>query len=137
MRRVKLGGKMGLSPFIATIVLIVASLAIGGLVFTQFRGLVVAGAKSAYIDVIDYTISSNGRTLTLTVKNTGNERLVIRNVLVEGQRFSISYYPTNVLNPGDAVVIRVTRSTGSFPTVGELNVIIVGDKFSRSFNLPL
>lgn len=105
--------------------------------FTQFRGLVVAGAKSAYIDVIDYTVSSDGKALTLTVKNTGNERLVINNVLVNGQAFTKSYYPTNVLEPGDTVVIRVTRSTGSFLASTELNVIIVGDGFSRSFNLPV
>ena len=126
--------KRAISPLVATLVLIIAALALGGLLFTQFRSLVAAGASTAYVDIIDYAVSSDGSTLTLTIKNVGNRPVTITSIIVNDQQVTASFYPSQKLNPGDIVV---AKASGQFPTSGELTVIIVGDSFSRAFTLPL
>ena len=134
--------RKAVSPLVATLVLIIASLALGGLLFTQFRSLVAAGASTPYIDVIDYSVNSDGSVFTLTIKNTVNEPVNIVKVYVGSAEYSkggnnVVFYPDNnswKLSPGETGVIKMS---GSFPTSGELTVVIVGDKFSRSFTLPL
>ena len=97
-----------------------------------------AGASTAYVDVIDYSVSRDGHTLMLTLKNTGNEPATITKIdlgrygsYTNGSS-DVAFYPGGSnwrLDPGAIGVVKITGDR--FPTSGELTVVIVGDKFSR------
>ncbi len=70
--------RKGISPFLATIILVVITLMIGGLLYTQFRNIIVSQVKNPSMDLTDINVAPNGESIILSIKNDGNVPITSR-----------------------------------------------------------
>jgi len=101
--KLKLGRK-GISPLIATIILIGICVAGGLLIYNIFFSTTGTITQRGQVEVVtvDLVKSSGGTTFTITIKNTGNKPVTELNVTLEGQDgpFEIIKTGDNPLSPG-------------------------------------
>src|SRR6267143_5810317 len=65
-------GRPGISPFLATVILVVITLMLGGILYSSFRQMVVTQMKNPSVTLLATNVSPDGETMTLNVKNDGN-----------------------------------------------------------------
>ena len=75
--------RRGISPFLATIILVVITLMIGGLLYTQFRNIIVSQVKNPSMDLTDINVAPNGENIILSIKNDGNVPITLSSFTVE------------------------------------------------------
>lgn len=139
--------RKGISPFLATIILVVITLAIGGLLYTQFTNLIVAQVKNPSMDISDINVAPNGENIILSIKNDGN-------VPINLTSFSVSYgseintfkfSASNVtivsspsgntdIQPGDILTAQMTTNF-VIPSFTTFTVTVVGDQLAKAFNV--
>ena len=78
--------RKGISPFLATIILVVITLMIGGLLYTQFRNIIVSQVKNPSMDLTDINVAPNGESIIMSIKNDGNVPITL-------SAFVVSYGP--------------------------------------------
>jgi FlaG/FlaF family flagellin (archaellin) len=87
-------GMRGISPLIATLILIIATVACGAVVFAVARGLVGSHAGGADLEITnaDIIVAGGARLATVNVKNVGTVNLenVSATVTTDGSSVSIS-----------------------------------------------
>jgi len=150
--KLQLARKRGaISPFLATIILVVITLMIGGILYTQFRNIIVSQVKNPSMDVTDSNVSPNGETVVLSIKNDGNVPITLSKFVVTygaGMNtfdFAAGSSPANVtlisspsggasMQPGDVLTVQMT-TTFSIPQFSTFTVTAVGDQLSRAFNI--
>ena len=101
--------RAGISPFLATVILVVITLMIGGILYTTFRQMVVSEVKDPSVTLLDTNVSPDGETMTLDIKNDGNVPVTLLSI-------DVSYgAATNVFKEGGAGanVTVVSTSSGS------------------------
>jgi hypothetical protein len=136
-----------ISPFLATVMLVVITLAIGGTLYTQFRQTIVSQIRNPSILLQDTNVAPDGQTITVTIKNDGNVQLVL-------QGFTVTYGTgKNIFQfaSGNATIIS-SASGGSTLQPGQLltasiktrfsilgfstyTLTVIGDQVSRAFNV--
>ena len=52
--------RAGISPFLATVILVVITLMIGGILYTSFRQMIVAQVKNPSVTLLDTNVSPDG-----------------------------------------------------------------------------
>jgi len=139
--------RRGISPFLATIILVVITLMIGGILYTQFRNIIVSQVKNPSMDITDINVAPNGESIILSIKNDGN-------VPINLSSFVVSYGPdlntfkfsaSNVtvvaspsggttMQPGDILTAQMTTNF-AIPTFSTFTVTVVGDQLARAFNV--
>jgi hypothetical protein len=139
--------RSGISPFLASVMLITITLMIGGVLFTQFRQTIVSQVRNPSLMLQDLNVASDGRTITVTIKNDGN-------VDVSLQGFTISQGTSNnvfqfssgnatlvsssaggtAMKPGELLTARV-RVTFSMPTFSQFTLTVIGDQLARAYNV--
>ena len=137
----------GISPFLATIILVVITLMIGGLLYTQFRNIIVSQVKNPSMDLTDINVAPNGESIVLSIKNDGNVPVTLSVfAVVYGPnhntfRFSASNVTVisspsggTTLQPGDILTAQMTTNF-SIPSFGTFTVTVVGDQLARAFNV--
>ena len=150
--KLQLARKRGaISPFLATIILVVITLMIGGILYTQFRNIIVSQVKNPSMDVTDSNVAPNGETVVLSIKNDGNVPITLSKFVVtygSGMNtfdFAAGSSPANVtlisspsggasMQPGDVLTVQMT-TTFSIPQFSTFTVTAVGDQLSRAFNI--
>src|ERR1700726_1939208 len=70
-------GRAAITPFLATGILVVITLIIGGILYTSFRQMVVAEIKNPSVTLLATNVSPDGEPMTLNVKNDGNVPVVL------------------------------------------------------------
>ncbi len=82
MKLVVRRNRRAISPFLATIILVVITLMIGGILYTQFRNIVVSQVKNPSMDLTSSNVAPNGETIVLSLKNDGNVPITLSKMLV-------------------------------------------------------
>jgi flagellin-like protein len=143
--------RKAISPFLATIILVVITLMIGGILYTQFRNIIVSQVKNPSMDVTDSNVSPNGETMVLSMKNDGNVPITLSKFVVtygagiDTFSFAAGASPANItlisspsgtalMQPGDILTVQMT-TTFVIPQFSTFTVTAVGDQLSRAFNL--
>lgn len=142
-------GRRAISPFLATVILVVITLTIGGVLYTAFRQMVVAEVKDPSVTLLDTNVAPDGETMTLDVKNDGNVPLAL-------QAIDVSYGPASdvfreaatgsnitlvssssgsaTLQPGDSLTAQV-KTGFSVPVFATFTVTVVTDQIAKAFNI--
>jgi hypothetical protein len=145
--------RRAITPFIATAILIVATVVIGGLFFTQVRDYVNAAMQNPSLTLTDYTISPDLTTFTLNVRNDGNVNVNISESIVKVDGVSYTFTLQNatstylvfyglgpVIKPGQVASIGyIFNNSVSFSlSPGDvLYVTLVGDVISKTLSITM
>lgn len=145
-----MNSRKGISPFLATIILIVITLSIGGLLYTQFSQLIVSQVKNPSMDLTDINVAPNGQNIILSIKNDGNVPITLNEFTVSyntsldtfrfaspsGSNLTLLSSPSggNTLQPGDTLTAQMTTNF-SIPVLAAFTVTVVGNQLSRAFNV--
>lgn len=142
-------GRAGISPFLATVILVVITLMIGGILYSSFRQMIVAQVKNPSVTLLDTNVSPDGETMTLNMKNDGNVPVTLQSIDVSYGASSNSFREggpnANVtlvssssgsatLQPGDSLTAKI-KTNFSVPTFATFTVTLVGDQVAKAFNI--
>jgi flagellin-like protein len=136
--------RRGVSPFIATVILVAITIAIGGVLYTQFRQIVTAEIRNPSIALVDANVGTNGQTLTIIIKNDGNVQYTVTRLLfsygsvseqfVTGQNASL-ISGSSTLVPGDLLTLKVTITGTTIPEFSTFSLTVVTDQVARAFTV--
>lgn len=142
-------GRRGISPFLATIILIVITLSIGGLLYTQFQQLIVSQVRNPSMDLTDITVAPNGENIVLSIKNDGNVPITLSAFTVNyntslntfkfgpatGSNVTIlSSDDGATLQPGDILTAQMSTNF-AIPAFASFTVTAIGNQLSKAFNV--
>lgn len=143
------GERAAISPFLATVILVVITLMIGGILYTTFRQMVVAEVKDPSVTILDSNVAPDGETMTLDIKNDGNVPVTLLAIDVSYGNSSDTFKETGTganitlvstssgtatMQPGDSLTAQV-KTSFSVPTFATFTVTIVGDSVAKAFNI--
>jgi len=141
--------RAGISPFLATVILVVITLMIGGILYTTFRQMVVSQVKDPSVTLLDSNVASDGQTMTLDIKNDGNIPVTLQAIdveygssldsfkdLVAGGNVTLlsTSSGSSTMQPGDSLTALV-KTTFQVPTFATFTVTVVGDQVAKAFNI--
>jgi flagellin-like protein len=142
--------RKGISPFLATIILVVITLTIGGLLYTQFQQLVVSQVRNPSMDLTDINVAPNGESIILSIKNDGNVPITLSEFTVDyntslntfrfagstGANVTVLSSPSGgtTLQPGDILTAQMTTNF-AIPAFAAFTVTAIGNQLSRAFNV--
>jgi flagellin-like protein len=124
--------RRGISPLIATIILIAITIAGGLLIYSAFfstAGVLSAKGQVAVENMKLVKATSGAVNFTITIKNTGNKPVSELNVTLDGEATATVTLPGNALQPGQSVYYSPSSLTQSY-VIGNLYTVIVSAKFS-------
>jgi len=142
-------GRAAISPFLATVILVVITLMIGGILYTTFRQMVVAQVKDPSVTLLNSNVASDGKTMTLDIKNDGNVPVTLQaidvmygsstNVFNEtGAGASVTIVSSSsgsaTMQPGDSLTALI-KTSFQVPTFASFTVTVVGDSVAKAFNI--
>lgn len=136
--------RRGISPFIATVILVAITLALGGVLYTQFRQVVTAEVRNPSMSLLDSSVGGDGQTLVVDVKNDGNVQLILSEVLFQYQssseRFMLGSNASVIagsatMEPGDVVSLKFTVVGATLPNFSTYTLTLVSDQLARAFAL--
>lgn len=143
--------RKGISPFLATIILVVITLAIGGLLYTQFQQIIVSQVKNPSMSLTDINVAPGGQNIILSIKNDGNVPITLKEFTVSfNGSLNVFYFnaqgsnPANVtvlsspsgggvMQPGDIVTAQLATKF-AIPVFSTFTVTAIGDQLSKAFN---
>jgi flagellin-like protein len=136
--------RKGISPFIATIILIVITLVIGGVLYSQFNQVIAAEVRNPSMTLMDVNVGTDQKTVTITVKNDGNTNLMVSKLIVSQASVFQSYLVgtnstilsgSQSLKPGDLLTARLQLTLLTLPSFSPFTLTVVSDQLSRAFNV--
>lgn len=137
--------RRGISPFIATVILVAITLTLGGVLYTQFRNIVTAEVRDPSMSLVDSSVSADRQTLTLSVKNDGNVQYNVTKVIFAFDGTTQSFTPSGgnltVLSgstsvaPGDLLTLQFKETASVMPDFSTFTVTVVSDQIAPSFTL--
>jgi hypothetical protein len=140
-------GRAGISPFLATVILVVITLMIGGILYTSFRQMIVAQVKNPSVTLLNTNVSPDGETMTLDVKNDGNVPVSLQAIDISYGASSNAFKQSSgnitlvasssgglTMQPGDSLTA-VVKTSFSVPTFATFTVTVVGDQVAKAFNI--
>jgi flagellin-like protein len=145
--------RRAISPFIATAILIVATVVIGGLFFNQVRDYVNASTRNPSLSLTDYTISPDLKTFTLNIRNDGNVNVNMTRSIVKvattsytftldntSTTYIIFYGPGPLIKPGQVASVGYVfnnNATFNLNTGDVIYVTLVGDVISKTLSITM
>jgi flagellin-like protein len=141
----KFRNRSGISPFLATVILVVITLMLGGILYSSFRQMVVAQMKNPSVTLLATNVSPDGETMTLDVKNDGNVPVALVGLDVS-YGASTNHFratsPANVtlisgsatMQPGDSLTAKV-KTNFQIPSFSTFTVTVIGDQIAKAFNI--
>lgn len=140
--------RSGISPFLATVILVVITLMIGGILYTTFRQMVVSEVQDPSVTLLDSNVAPDGETMTLDVKNDGNVPVTLLAIDVSYEAFSNTFKDvaggnvtvlsttsgTSTMQPGDSLTAEV-KTNFQVPTFSTFTVTVVGNSVAKAFNI--
>jgi hypothetical protein len=142
-------GRAGISPFLATVILVVITLMIGGILYTTFRQMVVSEVKDPSVTLLDTNVAPDGETMTLDIKNDGNVPVTLLSIDVSygastnvfkgsGTGGNVTVLSTSsgdaTMQPGDSLTAQV-KTNFQVPTFATFTVTVIGDQVAKAFNI--
>lgn len=141
--------RSAISPFLATVMLVVITLAIGGTLYSEFRQTIVAQVRNPSLQLQDTNVAPDGQTITLTVKNDGNVQLLLRGFTItygtaknlfqftSGNATIISSASGSpTLQPGQLLTASI-KTTFPIAAFSPFTITVIGDQLARAFNVQV
>lgn len=134
--------RRAISPFVATVILVAITLALGGILYTQFKQMVTSEVRNPSLSLIDTNVSVDGRTILLDVKNDGNVQMTVSQILFQYQdtteRFKVGVNATVLagsatLGPGDVASMQVVLGGVTLPSFSSFTLTLVTDQLAEAF----
>ncbi|MDA4116833.1 MAG: hypothetical protein OK455_00620 [Thaumarchaeota archaeon] len=140
---------MGISPFLATVILVVITLMLGGILYSSFRQLVIAQVKDPSVTLAATNVSADGETIILDVKNDGNIPVALQAIDVTYGSASNSFVASGAganmtllsssgsglsMQPGDSLTAKF-KTNFQLPAFATFTVTVVGDQVAKAFNI--
>jgi flagellin-like protein len=125
--------RRGISPLIATIILIAITVAGGLLVYSAFfstAGVLSAKGQVAVENMKLVKPTTGKGNFTITIKNTGNKPVQELNVTLDGEEKATVTLPGNALQPGQSVYYSPQADLAKEYVIGNLYTVIVSAEFS-------
>jgi hypothetical protein len=140
--------RSGISPFLATVILVVITLMIGGILYTTFRQMVVSEIQDPSVTLLDSNVAPDGQTMTLDIKNDGNIPVTLLAIDVSYGTFSNTFKDvasgnvtvlsttsgSSTMQPGDSLTA-VVKTNFQVPTFSTFTVTVVGNSVAKAFNI--
>lgn len=135
--------RRAISPFIATVLLVAITIALGGLLYTQFRQGISSQIRNPSISLVDTNVASDRQTITLLIKNDGNVAYNVTRVIfsygLSDQTFDVGstarvLTSSVMLKPGELIAVRF-KIANPLPNFSTFTVTIVTDQIARAFTL--
>jgi len=140
--------RSGISPFLATVILVVITLMIGGILYTTFRQMIVSEVQDPSVTILDSNVAPDGETMTLDIKNDGNIPVTLLSIDVSYGTFSNAFKDatggnvtvlssssgTSTMQPGDLLTAQV-KTNFQVPTFSTFTVTVVGNSVAKAFNI--
>jgi hypothetical protein len=126
------------------VILVAITLALGGVLYTQFKGMVTSEVRNPSLSLIDTNVGVDGKTVLLDVKNDGNVAMTISQVLFQYQstseRFNIGVNASVLagsatLDPGSVASLRVTLAGITLPSFSTFTLTLVTDQLAEAFSV--
>ncbi|HUI85634.1 MAG TPA: archaellin/type IV pilin N-terminal domain-containing protein [Nitrososphaerales archaeon] len=136
--------RRGISPFIATVILVAITVAIGGVLYTQFRQIVTAEVRNPSISLVDANVGVDRQTVTVILKNDGNVQYTVSAILLSyqssNQRFVLGSNATVVsgsstLDSGQFLSVKFTVVGVTLPEFSSFTLTVVSDQLARAFTV--
>jgi len=134
----------GISPFIATVILVAITVAIGGVLYTQFRQIVTAEIRNPSVSLVDANVGSDRQTVTVILKNDGNVQYNVTKVLLSYQSASEQFLigsnatvisGSTLLVPGSFLSVKFTVVGTTLPEFSTFSLTVVTDQIARAFSV--
>ena len=140
--------RSGISPFLATVILVVITLMIGGILYTTFRQMVVSEVQDPSVTLLDSNVAPDGETMTLDIKNDGNIPVTLLSIDVAYGTSSNTFTDvaggnvtvlsttsgSSTMQPGDSLTAEV-KTNFQVPTFSTFTVTVVGNSVAKAFNI--
>jgi flagellin-like protein len=118
--------KKGISPILATVILIAVTLVIAVGVIGWVMGIWGSMGRTEMLSVTPIKLSSTDNKLELLIINQGQIKATIKNITVEGLgACDDNISPTNVIQPGDSTTITCTISGTQVAVAGVVYTVKV------------
>ena len=136
--------RRGISPFIATVLLVAMTVSLGGILYTQFRDTLVAQIRNPSVSLIDVNVAEDRQTITLLVKNDGNVDFRVSSFALAigpaNQNFIVGNNVSLIsgdasMKPGSLLAARFKIATNTLPSLASFTITIVADQLARAFNV--
>ncbi|MDV3293556.1 MAG: hypothetical protein LYZ70_04735 [Nitrososphaerales archaeon] len=136
-----------ISPFIATVVLVAITLALGGLLYNQFSQVISAEVRNPSMALADFNVGGDRQTVVVDLKNDGNVQYTVSKVLFDYQsieeRFVVGGGNANgsviagspTLTPGASLTIKFTITGVTLPNFTPFTLTVVSDQVARAFTV--
>lgn len=137
-------GRRAISPFVATVILIAITLAIGGVLYTQLKQVVTSEVRNPSLSLLDTNVGVDGKTILLDVKNDGNVDMTLSQVLLQyggtSEHFNIGTNATVLagsasLAPGSVASLRITLAGLTLPSFSTFTLTLVTDQLAEAFSV--
>lgn len=140
--------RSGISPFLATVILVVITLMIGGILYTTFRQMVVSEIQDPSVTLLDSNVAPDGETMTLDIKNDGNIPVTLLAIDVSYETSSNTFEDvaggnvtvlsttsgSSTMQPGDSLTAEI-KTNFQVPTFSTFTVTVVGNSVAKAFNI--
>ena len=136
--------RSGISPFIATVILVAITVAIGGVLYTQFRQIVATEVRNPSVSLVDANVGADRQTMTVILKNDGNVQYTVSKLLISyqgtNQQFAVGGNATVISGspsvvPGDLLSLKLTVSGITLPEYSSFTLTVVTDQLARAFTV--
>lgn len=135
--------KRAISPFIATAILIAATLVVGGLLYTQFKQSVDYNLNQPSLNVLDARASEDGTMLVMTIKNDGAKEANLQriDVYVNNLHYvftdaNSTFTPSQTISPGSTATVVLSASSPIF-TAPSVHIVLTAEGYSRGLTIPV
>jgi len=138
--------KRGVSPFIATVVLVAITLTLGGVLYDQFRRVLTAEVRNPSLTLANVSVAGNRQTIVLEVKNDGNVQYTVTKVLFTylsaDQRFLVGGTGNGTviagspsIRPGENLSLKLTITGLTLPDFATFTLTVISDQLARAFTV--
>ena len=138
--------RAGISPFLATVILVVITLMIGGILYTTFRQMVVSEVQDPSVTLLASNVAPDGETMTLNIKDDGNvpatlvaidvsytSGSTVENQFKVGSNLTL-LAGTAALQPGGSMTAQV-KTNFQVPTFSTFTVTVICTQVAKAFNI--
>jgi flagellin-like protein len=136
--------RRSISPFIATVILVAITVAIGGVLYTQFRQIVTAEVRNPSVSLVDANVGADRQTITVILKNDGNVQYTVSSLLVSAQglnqRFVLGSNATvisgsSTVDSGSLLSVKFTIGGTTLPEFSPFTLTVVTNELARAFTV--
>ena len=138
--------RRGISPFIATVILVAITLTLGGVLYNQFSQVISAEVRNPSMALAGINVGVDRQTVVVGLKNDGNVQFTISMILLDfkstEQRFVVGgtgngsvIAGTAQLSPGGQLTVRFTVTGETIPDFSTFTLTVVSDQIARAFTI--